>query len=50
MLCGKDFKIAKAIGVQSTIVIGDSNNIVNHMVHISDPRDQPLASILNHIK
>lgn len=43
-------KIAKVLGVQSIIVVQDSNTIINHMVHNSRPGNYPLASILDRSK
>jgi ribonuclease HI len=40
-------KVAKGMGVQYLIVIGDSKTIISHMVHNSEPGDCPLASILD---
>ena len=40
-------KVAKGMGVQYLIVIGDSKTIISHMVHNSEPGDCPLTSILD---
>lgn len=42
--------MAKEMGIQSIIVIGDSKIIICYMVHNSKPGDLPLAPILDWTK